>query len=37
MDANDYGARTQLITEVGDGAQQLPAVDVANGLQASPP
>jgi hypothetical protein len=37
MDAIDHGARTQPITEVGDGAQQMPDVDVRNGLQVSPP
>lgn len=37
MDAIDHGARTQPITEVGDGAQQMPDVDVPNGPQVSPP
>ena len=36
MDAIDHGARTQPITEVGDGAQQRPDVDVPNGPQVSP-
>ena len=37
MDAIDHGARTQPITEVGDGAPQMPDVDVPNGPQVSPP
>jgi hypothetical protein len=37
MDAIDHGARTQPINEVGDGAQQMPDVDVPNGPQVSPP
>jgi hypothetical protein len=37
MDAIDHGARTQPITEVGDGAPQMPDVDVPDGPQVSPP
>jgi hypothetical protein len=37
MDAIDHGAHTQPITEVGDGTQQMPDVDVPNGPQVSPP
>jgi len=37
MDAIDHGARTQPITEVGDGAQRMPDVDVPNGPRVSPP
>jgi hypothetical protein len=37
MDAIDHGARTQPITEVGDGTQQMPDVHVPNGPQVSPP
>jgi hypothetical protein len=37
MDAIDHGARTQPITNVGDGAPQMPDVDVPNGPQVSPP
>ena len=36
MDAIDHGARTQPINKVGDGAQQMPDVDVPNGPQVSP-
>jgi hypothetical protein len=35
MDAIDRGARTQPITEVGDGTRQMP--DVPNGPHVSPP
>jgi hypothetical protein len=37
MGVIDHGGRTQPITEVGDGAQQMPDVDVPNGPQVSPP
>ena len=37
MDAIDHGTRTQPINEVGDGAQQMPDVDVPNGPHVSPP
>ncbi len=37
MDAIDHGARAQPITEVGEGVQQMPDVDVPNGPQVSPP
>jgi hypothetical protein len=37
MDAIDRGARTQSITEVGDGAPQMPDVGVPNGPHVSPP
>jgi hypothetical protein len=37
MDAIDHGARTQPSTNVGDGAQQMPDVDVPNGPHVSPP
>ena len=37
MDAIDHGAPMQPINEVGDGAQQMPDVDVPNGPQVSPP
>ena len=36
MDAIDHGARAQPINEVGDGAQQMPDVDVPNGPQLTP-
>jgi hypothetical protein len=37
MDVIDHGGRTQPITEVGDGAPQMPDVDVPNGPHVSPP
>jgi hypothetical protein len=37
MDAIDHEARTQPITEVGDGTPQMPDLHVPNEPQVSPP